>query len=312
MKWAMISIATSHAGVEGAANFLWETGVAGVEIEDPLAGVTGCQQGLWDYADLPTAADRETVIVKAYLPAHAATPEVIDSLRRRMVALKACGIDTGTAQVSCRQVDDADWTDQWRRYFHTHKVGEKLVIKPSWEKYRAAPGEVVLALDPGAAFGTGLHASTTLCLRCLEKFITPGAVVLDVGTGSGILAVAAAKLGAVQVVALDHDPLAVQTARDNVFRNGLSGRIDVRQSDLLQRAESVQAQVVVANIVADVVMRLAPAVPAHLVAGGRFIAGGIITERLTEVTAVIASCGFLLEDVVQERGWAAVVATRQP
>lgn len=308
MQWILVGISTSHAGAEGASDFFLESGAAGVEIDDPLTGTADFPPHSWDYAASPVATKTDTVIVKAYLPTQTAMPNVINGLQHRMVALRECGVDVGAAQVFWRLTDDSTWKDQWRRYFHTHKVGKMLVIKPSWEEYQPAPGEVVLALDPGAAFGTGLHASTTLCLRCLEKCIKPGAVVLDVGTGSGILALAAAKLGAAQVLALDQDPLAVQAATDNVRHNNLSGRITVRHSDLLQQAGDIQAQVVIANIVADVVIRLAPTVPTHLAPGGMFIAGGIIAARLADVTAALTHCDFRVEEVMQEQGWAAIVA----
>lgn len=307
----MISIATTHEAAEAAANFLCEAGAAGVEIEDPAIINAYRQSGAWDYAALPVPTDTETVIIKAYLPADEAVPEKVATLRRRLAGLKECGLNAGKAAVTWHQIEEEDWAHKWRQYFHPFHVGKRVVVKPSWEKYTPAPEEVVVELDPGLAFGTGTHPSTALCLRLLEKHVFPGAVVLDIGTGSGILAVAAVKLGASRVVAVDNDSLALRAARENVARNGMARQIVVQQSDLLQAVEVMTADIVVANIVADAIIRLAPAVSSYLTRDGLFVASGIITQRLAEVTAAIEGAGLSVTTVEKEGGWAAIAAVRR-
>jgi ribosomal protein L11 methyltransferase len=181
------------------------------------------------------------------------------------------------------------------------------VIKPSWEDYQALPTDVVIELDPGMAFGTGTHHTTVMCIKSLEREIKPGNVVFDVGTGSGVLAIFAAKLGAAQVQAIDLDPLAVRVANENVALNHVNDVITVQQGDLLTGVTG-QADVIVANIVADVIMRILKDVPNRLTASGLFIASGIINERLGEVTAAFLQSELIIDQVIEEGGWAAIVA----
>ncbi|MDR1702710.1 MAG: 50S ribosomal protein L11 methyltransferase, partial [Sporomusaceae bacterium] len=189
-------------------------------------------------------------------------------------------------------------------------IGEKIVVRPPWEEYEPATGDLVIALDPGAAFGTGTHASTAMCARFLEELPLEGAVVFDLGTGSGILTLAAAKLGAAKVVAVDNDKVAVRVATENVALNKTGTEITVRQGDLLQGFEG-QADIIIANIVADVIIKILPVLENHLAPGGSFIAGGIISERLSDVIAALKEKTSLVPDqVAEEGGWATILARR--
>jgi ribosomal protein L11 methyltransferase len=191
------------------------------------------------------------------------------------------------------------------QYFHVTHVGKHIVIKPSWEAYEAEPDDVVLELDPGMAFGTGTHPTTCLCLQGLEEIIRPDTLVFDVGTGSGILAMAAARLGARAIKAVDIDGVAVRTAKENIAKAGLTDRIDVKQGDLLHGTEG-QADVIVANILADVIIQLLPDVPGKLKDDGVFLASGVIEQYLDDVTRAAEAVGLTVTKVDRIQDWVGI------
>lgn len=311
MKWMEMSVMVGHEATEATANIFHEAGAGGVVIEDPLLINSYRSSGAWDYCDIPEAADTETVTVKAYLPVDdrldASIAEIEQSLRAlssRLENVKPCG------PLRFREVQEDDWANAWKQYFHPIRIGTSLVIKPSWEEYEPLPGDLVLEIDPGMAFGTGTHNTTVLCMEELERLIRPGMQVFDVGTGSGILSLAAAKLGAAGVRAVDLDPTAVRVAAENVRDNGLEDVISVRHGDLLVGTEGT-ADLIVANIIASVILTLLPDVPARLNKGGSFVASGIISERLGEITHAALEYGLVVDRVVERDGWAVVVAHKE-
>ena len=308
MKWAEISIQTSHEATEAVAAIFHELGASGVVIEDPELVNSYRRSGTWDDCDIPEDPDPEVVTIKAYLPVDDYLDDKLRVFEARINDLTLHDLDTGRGCIACREVQDEDWATSWKAYYHPVKVSERIVIKPSWEEYIELPGDVVIELDPGMAFGTGTHHTTVLCLQCLEDLIKPGSVVFDIGTGSGVLAIAAAKLGAGRVTAVDLDPVAVNVALDNVNHNQVADIVDVRAGDLLAGAAG-RADIIVANIVADVIIRMLPQVTERLAAGGYFCACGIIADRIADVTAAMLEHGLLIDKVVEEGGWAAIVAS---
>ena len=202
--------------------------------------------------------------------------------------------------------DEKDWRDAWKRYYHATKLG-RIVVVPSWEEYMPESGEITIDMDPGAAFGTGTHETTRLCEKLLEDAVKPGCPVLDIGTGSGILAICAKKLGAGRTVAVDIDETAVRVAKENCERNGCD--VVCAVSDLLsnENALSGRYDVICANIVADVVKLLAPRLRAYMTDGARVILSGIICEREAEVVAEYEKHGFSVERIEREKGWSAVI-----
>ena len=311
VKWAEVSIHTSHEATEAVANIFHDLGAAGVVIEDPELINSYRRSGTWDYCDVPEQTDTETVVVKAYLPVDEELDDKLKEFEARVDELAAHEINKGKGQIQWREVQEEDWATSWKTYFHPVRVGDRVVIKPSWEDYSAAPDDIVIELDPGMAFGTGTHHTTAMCIRCLEQVLQPGHTVFDVGTGSGILAVAAAKLGAASVQAVDLDPVAVRVARENIAINGVEKVVSVAQGDLLTGIGDGRSDIVVANIIADVIIRLLPDVPARLKDEGIFIGSGIIAERLGDVTREILENGLLVDKVIEEGGWAAVVARKE-
>jgi len=308
MQWAEITVRTTQEATEAVADLFTEAGAAGVIIDDPQLVEQYRGKGVWDYCDLPVSPDRD-VRVTSYLPVITGWEDQLAELRRKVSLLPAF-LDTGPGEITWRLVEEEDWANGWKKYYHPLRIGEKLVIKPSWEDYTPAPQELVIELDPGMAFGTGTHATTTLCMEAMEHYIKPGMSLIDVGTGSGVLAITAAKLGASPVLAVELDPMAVRVATENVRANHVAAQVEIRQGDLLQSV-SQAADVVVANIVADVIIGMVPAVSAVLKPHGLFIASGIIDERLEDVKTAIGGAGLFAVGVRQRDGWASIVARKE-
>lgn len=306
MQWAEVSVDTSHEAMDLVSEILQELGAAGVVIEDPALLNEYIRSGLWDYTDLKESEETEVVRVKAYWALDEELEGKLQRLAARLDDLTAHGIDKGAGAVSWKAVADEDWAETWKEFFHTEKIGARTVIKPTWEEYEAKAREIVVELDPGAAFGTGQHATTSLCIRALEDLVRPGMTVFDVGTGSGVLAIVAAKLGAKRVEAVDFDPVAVRVARENVRQNGAEGIVHTERSDLLKSVEG-KADLIIANIIADIIVRLFGEVKGSLAAGGTMLLSGIIEDRLPDVVEAAALHGFAVEKIEQEKGWAAVV-----
>ena len=310
MEWAEVGFRTSHEAVDAVSSLFEEAGASGTVIEDPALINDYIHSGLWDYTDIPEQTDTSVVTVKAYLAADDSLDEKLASIRAGLDEIAARGVDTKPAEFSVTRVQDEDWANSWKAYFHTDKVGERVVIQPSWEEYDPQEGEVVLRLDPGAAFGTGTHPTTAMCLRAMERLIKPGMTVFDVGTGSGVLAIAAAKLGAKKVRAVDYDATAVRVARENIEANGVADVVSTAESDLFSALPG-RAGLVTANLIADLVIRLLPDLGAHLETGGALLASGIIESRAQEVREAAETAGFFVAEDHEEKEWHAMVIRRR-
>ena len=294
MKWAEVSIRTSHEETELIAEIFHDVGASGVVIEDPEEFNSYIDSGLFDYSNLPKAEQTNIVTIKAYLPVDEELDDRLRTFEQRVRDLaKVDGFDAGSCPIEWHTVQDEDWADNWKAYFHTEKVG----------------GLIVIDLDPGAAFGTGTHPTTAMCIRELESAVKGGMRVFDVGTGSGVLAVTAAKLGAGEVIAMDYDRTAARVAQENVERNHVEECVTTGVSDLLQSFTG-KADLIIANIIADIVIRLFDELDAHLAEGGHLLASGIIDERVADVTEAALSHGFAIDKVIEESGWAAMVISR--
>jgi len=309
MKWAEISIQTTHEATEAVANIFHELGASGVVIEDPELINSYRRAGIWDYCAIPESADTEVVTIKAYLPVDEHLDDILKIFEQRVNELEKHNLDKGRGIIRWREVKEEDWASAWKQYYHPLHISERIVIKPSWEEYEPAASEVVIELDPGMAFGTGTHHTTAMCAQCLESEIKPGDVVFDIGTGSGILAIIAAKLGAKEVKAIDLDPVAIKVARENVKLNQVEDIVTVVQGDLLTGVQG-QADIIVVNIIADVIIRVLKDGPGRLKAEGIFIASGIISERLSDVTAAFLESELVIDRVMEENGWVAIVARK--
>lgn len=289
MDWLEVSLETTGEGAEAVAEVLSRFAPRGVALE---AGPEGFGTGL--------------VVVRAYLPAD----DPLSRTRRRVEeALWHLGQILPLPLPSFRIVAETDWAEAWKQNLTVLHVGRRLVIRPSWLPYVPAAEEVVVELDPGMAFGTGTHPTTQMCLLALEDTGHPGARVLDLGTGSGILAIAAAKLGAGRVLALDTDPQAVTVARENVHRNGVADRVRVARGSLAQAIG--RFDVVVVNILAGVLIEMANhGLARRLAPEGRLVAAGLLLGQEEEVQNAFQRNGLVMVGRRQIEDWVALEATR--
>ena len=246
--------------------------------------------------------NRDEAIIHLYLPSNENARESLSFLKERFEAVHI------PFQADTDTVDPKDFENNWKKYFKSTEIGRRLCICPSWEQYNNKENRKVLKIDPGAAFGTGTHATTAMCLALLDQFITPDQTVLDIGCGSGILSIAAVLLGAGRATGIDIDPVAVKVARENAALNGLSEKTEFLVGNLNEKITS-RYSVVCANIVADVIMALAPDVPGLLAPGGRFLCSGIIDSRAEEVRAALLRAGLQITNTVTESNWVAFAAT---
>ncbi len=255
-------------------------------------------------------------IVRAYLPGDEVDAErgAIESVQEALWHLRAFGLRE-IGGLEARTVQAEDWAEAWKPNFPVQRIGRSIVIRPSWRRHRAAPGDIVLALDPGTAFGTGLHPSTRLCLRRLEQWADEGRVqgarVLDVGSGSGILAIAAARFGAARVIAVDTDPLAAETTQANARRNRVARIVRARHGSIPTGAgETGTFDLVLANLVASMIVELALELTAELRPGGRMVSGGIFADREAEVRRALNAAGLHVTAREEEDEWVAIEAER--
>jgi ribosomal protein L11 methyltransferase len=296
-EWIELSVHAHCEAVEAIAEIFRSRGANGVAIEqEVLPGVDG-----------EAGKELDTARVTAYLPL---SPSVVEQERQIEEALwhLATFELAPISPLMRRRVREEDWANAWKEHFHPLRVGERIVIKPSWRTVTAAPGDIVIELDPGMAFGTGLHPTTQLCLKALEQLMRPGMRVLDVGTGSGILALAAAKLGASHVLAVDTNPVAVRVAMDNVRLNGVAEQIVVTEGSIDVTTDSYD--LILANIVASVIADLASALSERMAPGAILIVSGIIAERASLVHAAFDACGLAIHHVVQDGDWLCYQAMR--
>lgn len=301
MRWAEIALRVSPESVEPAAALLTEAGCAGAVIEDPAARSSD-PFAEWAAAPVPLGAP---VRVIGYLPVDDRLEPVLDSLQTGLETLRGLGFGVGEG-VTVRWVDDAAWAEAWKAHFKPLRIGRRLVVRPSWEPWDASPQDLVLELDPEMAFGSGAHPTTAMCLALLEEHVVPGARVLDWGAGSGILSLAAARLGAAEVLAVDLDPLAVRTAAANACRNGLESRIRAEVGSIETLPAGETFDLIVANIVADPLIVGAGEVARRLRPGGLALLSGIIDSREAEVAAAYTAAGLAPALRVAEGEWRAL------
>jgi ribosomal protein L11 methyltransferase len=298
-------VKADHEAVEAVSEILARVATGGVSVEMPYRLVA---EGL--AAELDTA---QPATVRAYLPAldAAAAERAIAVVTERLGHLQAFGLrPIGDLQVT--PVHEEDWAAAWKQHFPVLRVGRTMVIRPTWRRHRAQPGDVVLALDPGMAFGTGLHPTTRLCLAGIERWgdegIVAGARAIDVGCGSGILAIAAAKLGAASVLGVDPDPIAVESTLANAKRNGLARRIPARRASL--PTDGGPWDLVLANLIASLLVTLSEELAAALRPGGRLLASGIFIDREPEVRSAFEASGLRIRERTGEGDWVALDVER--
>lgn len=311
MKWSEISIHTTNEAVEPISNILHEAGASGVVIEDPYElEKTRIDQFGEIYQLDPNDYPDEGVIVKAYLPINSFLGETVEEIKESITNLHSYNIDIGKNTVSISEVNEEEWATAWKKYYHPVKISERFTIVPTWEEYTPVQSdELIIELDPGMAFGTGTHPTTVMSIQALERTVQKGDKVIDVGTGSGVLSIAAAMLGAKEVCALDLDEVAVEAARINLKLNKVHGVATVAQNNLLDGMNG-PVNIVVANILAEVILRFTNDVGRIVEKGGCFIAAGIIQPKKQDVKDAIIAAGFTIEETIQMEDWVAFIAKK--
>ena len=313
MDWIELTVHTTTQGAEVVSDALMLSGATGTMVED-RADIPDPDKpnGYWEIID-PKLIDSlpEDVQVHAWFEPDATFQERLQALRSQLDMNRrlAPEVDLGTLQIDTVNVKDEDWSEVWKQFYKPFRAGKSLVVKPTWEPYAPKPGDRVIEIDPGMAFGSGTHETTGMCLELLEEAVHGGERVIDVGTGSGILAIGAALLGAKDVLAIDIDPTAVKVARENVAHNHLEQTVTTLEGNLLEKVDA-QCEVCVANIIADVICMFAAPLNDHIVPGGLFICSGIIKEREQDVTGALLAAGYTILDIRRKGEWVAMISRR--
>lgn len=308
MKWKKFTLTTTTAAVDLVSSMFDEIGIEGIEIEDNVPLTEKETKGMFIDILPELPPDDGTAKVSFYLDDDADVEGILAQVKEGLEELKLF-VDLGTCEIEASETEDKDWINNWKQYFHPIPVGEKLLIRPTWEEAYDPQGRTVLHLEPGLAFGTGTHETTRLCLELLEKYLKPGMSLLDVGCGSGILSVAGLLLGAEKAVGVDIDALAVKTAGENAQTNGVEEKFQGICGNLTDQVAG-KYELVVANIVADIIILLTKDITRYLNPDSIYLMSGIIDTRVQEVRDALEPRFTILEER-QEKGWFALAAKQK-
>lgn len=322
MNYYELQIETAGPGVELVENELTELGITQFAVDDPNLDIQ-----MMDEAWGTEYVDREEILARkdrsATVTVYTETLEEAEAIRRKLQDwmpavrnrlasdvygenLNADSLGSGKIRLTLR--GDEEWKDKWKAYFKPTKITEHIVVCPSWEEYEpASDEEVVISIDPGMAFGTGTHETTALTTLLMEKYLKPGEKVLDVGCGSGILSIIAARLGASRVLGIDIDDEAVTASEENGERNGVMDIARFQIGDLTEGVD-FQADVVVANLLTHLVLRLSPDIPKHMLPGGRYVTSGILVEQEASVVQALEELGFTVLETAEKGDWCCIAA----
>lgn len=322
MEWIEATVYTSAEGIEPVCGRLYQLGINGVSIEDEadFKDFLENNRAYWDYVDeeLEKSMHKETN-VKFYLPNTAEGFETLTLAKQSMAELATLASEEefGRLAVETSSLSEEDWANNWKQYFHTLNIGDRIIVKPEWEEYESKAGQLVYSINPGMSFGTGSHHTTKMCIEELERAIYPGCHMLDLGCGSGILSHISLLLGAEDAFAADIDPVAVNIAYQNAELNGIgrdkfcaqAGNV-LEEGTLRDKITSKKYDVVCANIVADVIIALAPFAYEVTATDGKFITSGIIEDRMNDVKKALEAAGFNIIKTDRSADWAAFVCTK--
>ncbi|MEZ4357896.1 MAG: 50S ribosomal protein L11 methyltransferase [Eubacteriales bacterium] len=310
MDYIEVLIKTTFQAEDAVSEVLLEAGAAGVVIRDNTdPKIDDDCIALDEKKDLK---DGES-LVSAYFADDEKILDVMSFIRNRLDEIRESvfEFDLGSLNVNTSKVNDLDWANSWKKYFKPFSVEGDIFVKPTWADFDAPAGSIVLNIDPGMAFGTGTHETTKLCIKALKKHVKKGDTVADIGCGSGILAIAAANFGAKDIYALDRDTASIDAAKKNIEINGFDSSIKVIKSDLLKNTPSFKADVIVANIIADIIIKLNKTIKPFLKEDGTYIVSGIIADRMDEVITSLNENGFDILDTDEMGEWRVITAKRK-
>ena len=318
MKWNKYTLKTRTEAEDLISSMMQDAGIEGIEIEDkvPLSQRDKEQMFVDILPDAPE--DDGVAYISFYLEPEDDQAQMLERVREGLDEIRSWGVDVGEGTITASETEDKDWINNWKEFFHQFYVDD-ILIKPSWEEVQPEDRDkLLIQIDPGTAFGTGMHETTQLCIRQLRKYLTPETVLLDVGTGSGILSIISLKLGAKHAVGTDLDPCALEAVKENMEVNGIDpASFEMLIGNIISEKE-VQDQVgygcydiVVANILAEVLVPLTPVILSQLKPGGIYITSGIIDDKEDLVVKTVKDCGLTVLEVTHQGEWVSVTARKE-
>jgi ribosomal protein L11 methyltransferase len=317
LRWNKYTLTTTTEAEDMISSMMMEAGIEGIEIEDkiPLTEQDKAQMFVDILPDGPE--DDGVAHISFYLEPEQDNAAILAAVQEGLDEIRSWGVDVGAGTIEASQTEDKDWINNWKEYFHQFYVDD-ILIKPSWEEVKPEDREkLLIQIDPGTAFGTGMHETTQLCIRQIRKYVTPETVMLDVGTGSGILSIAALKLGAKYALGTDLDPCAISATQENMEVNGIGndqfdliiGNI-IDDEEVQKRAGYEKYDIVVANILAEVLVPLTPVILSQLKKGGIYITSGIIDDKEETVVNAVKAAGLEVLEVTYQGEWVSVTARK--
>lgn len=314
MEWTAIKVETSNEAVAAVSNILTEAGANGVQIDNAAdyqkltAGRFGKHGEIVDPATLPH--QQKGAALTGYFPPHTFLPDLVPQIQQRVKQLSEFGLNPAPATVSVEGIKDEQWATVWQKYYHPVRITNQLTVVPQWEDYQPQQrGEKLITLDPGMVFGTGTHPTTKLMLQALTMVVRGGESMIDVGTGSGVLSIAAKLLGVGHVAAYDIDEVAIKSARENLALNPAAGKIELGVNSLLDGIDT-QVDLIVANILAEIIVPLVPQARKNLKAGGKLLLSGIIADKEPLIADTLKKNGFLIDETMRIDDWFGIIAHR--
>lgn len=311
MKWVEVNVRTIPENEDVVSDILYQAGAVGLAIEDPqdFIDLTNNKES-WDFIDESLLNYKyDGILLKAYFAESDDIAKTIDFIKDKVVRVPSEEEGVALGEVVLNSVDDEDFAEAWKKYYKPLRIGDRIIIKPTWEAYLEEANDIVVELDPGMAFGTGTHETTEMCAEALESFVKPGDHIYDIGCGSGILSIVGAKLGAEKVTAIDIDPVCIEVSNENIKINKVEDKVQAYQGDLFD-VVSDKVDLIVSNIIAEVIAGMVKDLDKYLKDDGIFITSGIILSKVDLVENALRENGYKILETKRLREWACIIAQK--